>query len=506
MDVGSSQTRARRAAVGMVGLATWFLVLSFVDRAQAIPVFARKYHTSCITCHSVYPKLNAVGEAFRRNGYQFPSDEDVLVKEEPVKLGIDAYKDMFPNSIWPSTLPSIPPVSIFAIMQNNVGLNKNSLNLPGSGLPYKQWDLALPSDIELIGEGALGRDISGFWNVGFDPAGGVGVGRVFVQFSNLFAWDPEEDDNGVHKGNRWAVLPPHALNLRIGKIDPQVLPHVITEESFPLLQFPSMPTNSFVLDATGFTLFAEQPGIEASGIIKQYWSYAVGFVNGGSASGLSVDDNTFKDVYFRVARKWYGYPLDGVVGQAGEPGKGAAKAEQRDESEYATPGLDFWREVGLETGVFGWWGKSSIANPTTGAFDNDYFHRIGLDARWQYFDLDIYGAAFWGHDPLPGYSIAPPASDGVTDHFGFFIQADYMIKPWLMAFVRYEQVKIFNLALADEEQARVVPGISITVRQNLRLSSEVYINTRHSPILGTLDTGNNPEFNDMWVTSLQWAF
>ena len=77
---------------GAIGptLAAWFLVLRFADRAQAIPVFARKYHTSCITCHTVYPKLNDVGEAYRRNGYQFPSDEDVLVKEEPVKLGIDA--------------------------------------------------------------------------------------------------------------------------------------------------------------------------------------------------------------------------------------------------------------------------------------------------------------------------------------------------------------------------------------------------------------------------------
>ena len=89
----------------------WLSILAFADRAQAIPVFARKYQTSCITCHTMYPKLNDVGEAFRRNGYQFASDDDVLVKEEPVKLGIDAYKDMFPDSIWPSTLPALPPVS-----------------------------------------------------------------------------------------------------------------------------------------------------------------------------------------------------------------------------------------------------------------------------------------------------------------------------------------------------------------------------------------------------------
>ena len=56
-----------------------------------------------MTCHTIFTQLNNVGEAFRRNGFQFP-DDDALVKEEPVKLGSDAYKDMFPDSIWPSSL------------------------------------------------------------------------------------------------------------------------------------------------------------------------------------------------------------------------------------------------------------------------------------------------------------------------------------------------------------------------------------------------------------------
>jgi hypothetical protein len=43
--------------------------------AQAVPSFARKYQTSCLTCHTVYPVLNPFGEAFRRNGYRFPQPE-----------------------------------------------------------------------------------------------------------------------------------------------------------------------------------------------------------------------------------------------------------------------------------------------------------------------------------------------------------------------------------------------------------------------------------------------
>ena len=145
-------------------------------------------------------------------------------------MGTDAYKEMWPNSIWPSTLPSIPPVSIFTLTQNIVHLQPHG--------QLKKWDLAFPTDIELIGEGAFGTNISAFYDLGFTPADGASVGRVFVQFSNLLAWDPEEDEDGCHDANRFCVLPPHFLNLRVGKIDPAVLPHVITEES--LAQFPPL--------------------------------------------------------------------------------------------------------------------------------------------------------------------------------------------------------------------------------------------------------------------------
>jgi hypothetical protein len=323
----------------------------------------------------------------------------------------------------------------------------------------------MPSDIELIGAGTFGQDISALYNIGFSPDNAVSVGRVYVQFSNLFSWSSEEDEDGAHEGSRWAVLPPHALNLKVGKIDPGVIPHVISEESFPLLQYPAMPSDTFVLGQTGFALFAEQPAIELNGVIQQYWSYCVGIANGGSAAFLPQDDNTFKDVYFRVARKWYGFPLDGVVGAAEQGPKGAAQPAPAaaDDSIYNKPGLDFWRAVSLETGFFGWFGKSDvpsqiganssgavIVNPYNpndpNTYIKDYFTRLGVDARVKYFDLDVYGMVFWGHDPFPGFDQNFIAA-GPTDHVGFFVQADYTWKPWIMSFLRYEQVRILNPGL-----------------------------------------------------------
>ncbi len=55
-------------------LAAGLLLLLVPGRASAIPAFARKYQTSCQTCHIVFPKLNAFGEAFRLRGYHMPAE------------------------------------------------------------------------------------------------------------------------------------------------------------------------------------------------------------------------------------------------------------------------------------------------------------------------------------------------------------------------------------------------------------------------------------------------
>jgi hypothetical protein len=60
--------------------------------AAAIPAFAGKYGTSCQTCHSVFPKLNAFGEAFRLNGLRMPKETEAMLREKPVSLGVPAYR------------------------------------------------------------------------------------------------------------------------------------------------------------------------------------------------------------------------------------------------------------------------------------------------------------------------------------------------------------------------------------------------------------------------------
>jgi hypothetical protein len=79
------------------------LLASIAEPALGIPAFARKYRVSCATCHSPVPRLNAVGEQFAANGFEFvigeaPRDTintgDPLLRLQqslPLAVRLDAY-------------------------------------------------------------------------------------------------------------------------------------------------------------------------------------------------------------------------------------------------------------------------------------------------------------------------------------------------------------------------------------------------------------------------------
>ncbi len=62
--------------LGSLALAVSAVVstLAFMSSsASAIPVFARKYNTQCNMCHTVPPRLNKFGVAFKQNGFELPA-------------------------------------------------------------------------------------------------------------------------------------------------------------------------------------------------------------------------------------------------------------------------------------------------------------------------------------------------------------------------------------------------------------------------------------------------
>jgi len=57
--------------LGGLAIAVALFVLG-AQPAQAIPIFAQRYHLECGACHSVLPELNSFGLAFRARGYRLP--------------------------------------------------------------------------------------------------------------------------------------------------------------------------------------------------------------------------------------------------------------------------------------------------------------------------------------------------------------------------------------------------------------------------------------------------
>ena len=71
----------------LVAAALALTALPAPARASNIPAFARKYRVSCATCHMPVPRLNAVGEAFAANGFEFaPGEEprDTIATGDPL--------------------------------------------------------------------------------------------------------------------------------------------------------------------------------------------------------------------------------------------------------------------------------------------------------------------------------------------------------------------------------------------------------------------------------------
>jgi hypothetical protein len=141
----------RLVALTVLGVFAWGL-----PTASAIPAFARKYRTSCQTCHTVFPKLNAFGVAFRLQGYRMPQETEDMVKEKPVALGAPAYKKLWPQAVWPGEIASAVPLAINAKFAY---VNVSTLN-PDGTVTRSNNDLQFPQEVNIFGAGTLGDHIS----------------------------------------------------------------------------------------------------------------------------------------------------------------------------------------------------------------------------------------------------------------------------------------------------------------------------------------------------------
>jgi len=190
----------------IIGVILLAVIINIKD-SSAIPVFARKYKTSCSTCHIGFPARNAFGEAFRNNGYRFPEGEDedmTKIKQSP--LGSAGYKNVFPDAIFPADLPSFAPIAVFTKGELMEYRDNDSTNF--------KW--GLPGEVEILFAATVGENISilGDYNPINDAAGfqllwslsdGAHLAFGDIGFTKLFTIISASSNGG---GDSYAVAMP----------------------------------------------------------------------------------------------------------------------------------------------------------------------------------------------------------------------------------------------------------------------------------------------------------
>ena len=437
---------AKSQRISAISLLTGLLfVVLNTPSASAIPAFARKYQTSCQTCHIGFPKLNAFGEAFRLNGYRLPKETEDQIKLKPVSLGADAYKRMWPRAIYPSDLPGQVPLAVNVKMASVY-----ASSIDDSGRHLTQNDFQFPQEANLFSGGTLGEHMSFLGEVtwGENPDGSTDteLERAHLQIGSFLG-------------------PEHLINLKIGKFAADFADGfhemwLSTNNGIDtLFSFNPIGLNGgagLADSGGGVSLPSNVKGIELYGVGAHRFFYTVGAANGlGIANGNTGHGSATKDVYARADYKFGGMGLDG-------------------DTTGVTLPPENWRERSFRVGVLGYHGSGRGTDfPFTDSAQNDFnvqdtnFTRGGVYASWFFNDLNVFGVALTGRDHLnTSEPDGTPVNSASYRYRTWFLQSDYVIVPPLQASLRYE-----NLSPPD----RTAGSIRAL---NASLSYFVYVNVK----------------------------
>ncbi len=430
----------------------------------SIPAFSRMYGTACSTCHTAAPKLNVFGEVFRLNGYRMPSTKLVVRKDDPVSLGAPEWDEAWPRSIRSSDLPGFVPLALRIVSDARVTRDER--------LPYDAT-YQFPDEIQLLAGAPLGKEVSVFLDAGWSPDNGVEIHQAKVEFR-----DPIPG------------LPARMLNLRVGLLDPYLMTfahqHIdlVARQPFLWQTFeasevelrksdvaePFRTDNDLMLDHS-------QPAVELNGLIGRRLHFGVG-LSQGRGDG-ATDRNGRKDLYYTMRYKVGGLDLTGSYGSAQAPAQ-------------TLTGQLLDHALILEH--FGYLGNESTESAPQGEHT-----AFGLAARALLGRLDL-GA---------GYVIrnfAQPWPDVSTGHLeveSVFARSEYLALPWIIGSLKAERIQVLASDLPPDvsaappptESTRVLPGVILLLRQNVRLVMEGEFFLRHSE---TSQAGLNRPHN-LWL-------
>jgi len=449
-------------ALVLLGILAVVTLLVTAPSGKAIPAFSRKYGTSCTTCHNNFPELNDFGEAFKKNGFKFPKDDETFVKQDPVMLGSKAQKEAFPEAVYPGQIPGTIPIAFrYSGLFNWNAKQPAAATQPIGPYPFvPRTDLFAPNTFTMIAAGSFGDNLS-FWIDDDISTGGTGadggLGDGYLKYNDL---------------GRFFHLPTNALNVRFGQF----------ELDLPFTQARSIYLSDFdIYDQVGFggvqgtannpfTIGAPQRAIEFGGYPNNgNFAWSVAIVN-GSNDGPALRGQ--KDVYLRAS---YKFNLE-------------RDAESRHAIQAAGP-TGPRDHTSLRVGGFYYYGTNvqnngSVLQPDGtlpfGTFPSfrEPFYRVGGDLRFKYRKLELLGLGMVGHDNNHIFDSEAATLTGTraVTFTGGFVAGNYWIYPWLIATMRYDFVNspsdFANGVSEHRTRNRFSPGFQVLVRANIKIAGE----------------------------------
>ena len=421
-------------------------ILIASEQSSAIPAFARKYKTSCATCHVGFPKLNAFGDAFRRNGYQFPGHTDAeFTKDEEVSLGAEGNKKSFPDAIWPGAIPAHSPISLFL----NGEVDYNPKTIEGDPSTNARFSFAgLGNAIETAIGGTLGEDMA-FWAQASFNRDGLELNRIFLSMSNI-------------------IGDSYAFNGRIGVFEPQLFSFSTHRAWMEGYWF----TTRAIDDAhMGWTLEEKLAGLEFNGMaVDGRLFYSAGVVEGFGPTLPSISTHSDKDFYAHLAYKIGGLPLDGVT--TGGPNLNNLQPYIDNSFTIGAFAYKGNAVIGLDTSV-----GLLIPDSTRIMADQiNNFSVFGGDVNIWFDRFNLFGGLSMRTDDNP-FLEAPNLSAKTTSTFA---ELDIVAYPWLLPGIRFETWKSERAiddpanpgkAIASSySDVQIVPGIVFLLRPNVKMT------------------------------------
>lgn len=404
------------------------MVILFLSRepsAHAIPSFARKYGTSCLTCHTTYPKLNPFGEAFRRNGFRFPGVDSDYTSEKTIPLGQESYKKVFPQAVWPATIPANVPAAI--------GFNGQAIIHPDDDAGATRADNGTHFTLnDLVEEGHL-------W------AGGSFTDTITFFSEISFSSDGADIEHAVVLFND-LVGPKHLLNLVVGKAIATLSSFgahssYVADMASPTLSVTALGGSS----SDSWNIGESYNGIELNGMVRGRFSYAVGL-----NAGANIDIRPTDNCYVHLGLKLGGMRLDG------------------EGSETQPNSFQPWSEKSLTLDAFFYRSKSRFNTALEQSLE-DRAYTFGGAARLQWSSLEINAGIYQErHNHV--------LADGAKVHaLSQYDEVSYVVFPWLVPAVRFEYLRFQPGGSAALYDWRIIPGIAALVLPNLKLSLTVTI-------------------------------